>query len=125
VAIGRTRGGKKRSDRAERPQQAHEDGALTCAYARQTNPVTGAVDETHANAGRVQRMGCSINTRTQACGHTLGSSVAAADGTYAASSALTALSGLVWSWQIIREVVLESLPTEVWSIALGPAGEMW
>lgn len=104
-------------------EQAHEDGAWTCAWVPGTdNLLTGAVDETVKCWTSAEEGLQHQHTYAGLAGHTLGVVSVAVDptGTYAASSALDSFVR-VWCLADHQEKVqLESQPTEVWNIAFGP-----
>lgn len=104
-------------------EQAHEDGAWTSCWVAGTNTlITGAVDETVKVWTSADDGFHHQHTYSGFAGHTLGVISVASDatGTLAASSALDSFVR-VWSTEDHQErVMLESLPTEVWSIAFGP-----
>ena len=104
-------------------EQAHEDGVWASCWVPGTNNLmTGAVDESVKVWTNTENALVHQHTYSGLAGHTLGvvSVAANSTGTLAASSALDSFVR-VWSTEDHSEkVLLESLPTEVWSIAFGP-----
>ena len=106
-------------------KDAHEEGAWSCAWVPGTRSfVSGAVDET-VKLWTSGEEGISIEkTYHGQAGHTLGVISVSVDptGEWAASSALDSYVR-VWSLkdQGQERALLESKPTEVWSIAFSPS----
>jgi WD repeat-containing protein 61 len=106
-------------------KDAHEEGAWSCCWVPRTRSfLTGAVDET-VKLWSVAEDGMSIEKTFQGqAGHTLGVISVGVDptGEWAASSALDSYIR-VWSLKDLSQerALLESKPTEVWSIAFSPA----
>ena len=106
-------------------KEAHEEGAWSCCWvpggARAF--ITGAVDETVKLWGITDDGITPQKTFAGQAGHTLGVISVAVDpsGEWAASSALDSFVR-VWSLQdqASEKALLESKPTEVWSIAFSP-----
>lgn len=108
-------------------KDAHEEGAWACCWVPGTRSVlTGAVDET-VKLWTSSDDGLSIEkTYHGQAGHTLGVVSVSVDptGEWAASSALDSYVR-VWSLkdQNQERALLESMPTEVWSVAFSPTSD--
>jgi WD repeat-containing protein 61 len=105
-------------------KDAHEEGAWSCCWVRGTKSIlSGAVDET-VKLWTSAEEGISLEKAYQGhAGHILGVISVSVDptGEWAASSALDSYIR-VWSLkdQNQERALLESKPTEVWSIAFSP-----
>jgi WD40 repeat protein len=104
-------------------KDAHDDGVWACCWVPASKSVlTGAVDET-VKLWSSKEEGLTLEkTFHGQAGHTLGVISVSVDATgeWAASSALDSYIR-VWSLKDQHErALLESMPTEVWSIAFGP-----
>jgi WD repeat-containing protein 61 len=108
-------------------KDAHDDGAWACCWVPGSKSVlTGAVDETvKLWSSRDEGLVLEKTFHGQA-GHTLGVVSVSVDptGEWAASSALDSYIR-VWSLkdQNHERALLESMPTEVWSVAFSPSKE--